>query len=368
MKNKILQSIIKKEYLHIMKDPQTLFIIFLLPVIMMLLFGFAITMEMRDIPTIIADRSDTPQSRALIERIGSSGFFKVTRRDIRDRDVDTLFRKKQAHCIVIFPEKFARDLEKDRRAELQVLIDASDPNAANLINNYLQVIVARQDQQVNRVVPVPFLVEPRFMYNPDLRSANFFVPGLMAIILLMISALLTSIAITREKETGTMEQILVSPVHPVQIIIGKVIPYITIAFICGISILFMGVTIFAVPFRGSLPALMLAMLLYTTTGLSFGLLISTVTNSQRNAMLLAALTTMLPTIMLSGYIFPVESMPTLFRIISNIIPARHFVLIVRGIMLKGISLSDLWPQVLYLTGLSMLLLTVSVKKFKNTLE
>ncbi len=368
MKNKVLQSIIKKEFIHIWKDPITLIIILLLPIIMMILFGYAITLDMRDIRTVIDDLSDTPESRMLVDRISSSGFFKVTQRTVPERDVDTIFQSKQARCIVIIPRDYARDLAHKLTTRIQVLIDASDPNAANFINNYLQQITYAYNQDINQRLPVPFTVVPRFIYNPDLRSTNFFVPGLFAIILLLISALLTSVAITREKELGTMEQILVSPVRPRQIIIGKVIPYLLIAFFSGLNILFMSRTLFAVPFEGSVIALLVMLVIYIFAGLSFGLLISTVAKSQSVAMIMAMMITMLPTIMLSGFIFPIESMPLVFRVISYIIPARHFVYIIRGIMLKGMPLTAMVPQVLFLLGISALFIGISIKKFKSSLE
>jgi len=364
----ILKSIIKKEFIHIIKDPQTLLVIFIMPILMMILYGYAITLEMRKIPTIITDRSNTLQSRTLIKKISSSGFFKTREIIVTEQNIDKIFQKREARCIIVIPDDYSRQLQYAQEVKLQVLIDASDPNAANFINNYLSIITTQLNKELNGYLPVPFVLVPRFLYNPDLRSANFFVPGLVAIILMLVSALLTSIAIAREKENGTMEQILVSPITPIQIIIGKVIPYILIAFLSGLIILGMGVFLFKVQFSGSVPALLAAMIIYIFTGLSFGLLISTIAQSQRIAMIMTLLTTLLPTVMLSGFIFPVESMPLIFRIISQIIPAKHFVTIIRGLMLKGITIFDLWQQILFLILLSSLLLLVSTKKFKNTLE
>lgn len=364
----ILKSIIRKELIHIWKDPQTLLIIFIFPIIMLFLYGYAITMEMRNIPTVVNDLSRTSASRQLVEKIGASKFFKVELRSVAERDVDKIFQNKIAKCIVVIPRDYGRSIRTEAQTDIQVLIDASDPNAANYINSYLTNIIYSLNKELNNGLPVPFKVEPRFLYNPELRSVNFFVPGLIAIILLLVSALLTSIAIVREKETGTMEQILVSPVKPWQIIVGKVIPYLLIGFICALLVLFTGILWFKVPFHGSLLAILLMMILYIFTGLSFGLVISTVTRTQQTAMIAAMMITMLPTIMLSGFMFPRESMPYVFRMISQIIPATHFIHIIRGIMLKGIGLSDLRTQVAFLLGLSCILILISVKNFKNKLE
>ncbi len=343
-------------------------IIFIMPLVMLLLLGYAITLEMRHIPTIVNDQSNTPQSRLLIDRISSSQFFKVQQRNIVEKEVDLIFQQKKARCILVIPKDFMYKLYHDKLVDVQVLIDASDPNAANQINNYLAQIIYTYNKDINRSLPVPFVPEPRFLYNPDLRSASFFIPGLLAIIIMLVCALLTSIAIAREKEFGTLEQILVSPVTPIQIVIGKVVPYILIGFLSACLTLFVGIDLFKVPFMGSLPELLAIMLLYIFTALSFGLMASTITKTQRDAMLFAMMVTMLPTLMLSGFIFPVDSMPLIFQWISQVVPARHFIFLIRGIMLKGTSIFEMLPQVMYLTALALLLITTSIKRFKNTLE
>ncbi len=271
-------------------------------------------------------------------------------------------------CILVIPQHFARNLQREARIPVQLIIDASDPNAANYIQKYLAQIVARFTQEVNPELRLAFNVRQRLLYNPDLKSEFFFVPGLTAVIILLISALLTSIAIVREKERGTFEQILVSPVHTSQIIIGKVVPYTLLAFLDSLIVLFFGHFWFKVPVHGSLPLLLFSLAVYLFTGLSFGLLISTITNSQREALILTLLITILPTIMLSGFIFPVASMPVIFQYISQVIPATHFLKIIRGIMLKASGLAELKEPLLYLFVLSTFLIAVAIKKFKTTLE
>ncbi len=366
--NRILLSIIRKEFHHILRDPQTLVIIIIQPIIMLFLYGYAITLDMKQIEIAITDYSKTPQSRQLIHQIESTSFFKVTAFDIPERGFDRLFKERKARCALIIPSDFARSLHSKQNTKIQLLVDASDPNAANYIYKYLLQINARFTFKNNPHLVQPFLMEPRILYNPDLKAHNFFVPGLIAIIMLLISSLLTSIAIVREKERGTMEQILVSPVRPLQILVGKVIPYILIAFLDGVLIVALGHLWFRVPIIGSGLFLAATLILYVLTGLSFGLLVSTITDSQRMAMLTTLMATILPTIMLSGFIFPVASMPKIFQYLSITIPATHFLEIIRGIMLKGNGLADLTRQVLFLFGISFFLLLLSVKKFRTTLE
>lgn len=366
--NRILFTIMRKEFLHISRDPQTLVIILLWPVIMLFLFGYAITLEMRQIETVVSDQSHTPQSRAYIEKLASTNFFKIVDRDVPESSFEKIFQTRRARCIIVIPDNFAVNLALEPITKIQLLVDATDPNAANYIDKYVAQINNRFNFETNRAVVMPFTVEPRMLYNPQLESEYFFVPGLIAVILLLISALLTSIAIVREKEAGTMEQILVSPVHPFQIIIGKVIPYTIIGFFDSILILVIGHFWFGVPVYGSVMLLGVTLILYITTGLSFGLMVSTITKSQQVAMMAALLATILPTIMLSGFIFPVNSMPLIFQYVSLIVPATHFLEIIRGIMLKGNGIEDLYRQIGYLLLISTVLIGLSIKKFKTNLE
>ncbi len=368
MFNRIFLSIVEKEFRHILRDPQTLAIIIVMPVLMLLLFGYAITLEMRQITIALVDHSRSPESRALLERIRASDFFEVSAVDVQETQFEKLFKERRARCILVVPHDFARSLERNAETSIQLLIDASDPNAANYIQKYLMQISGEYNASRNPSLTMPLSLEPRLLYNPDLRSEYFFVPGLIAVLILLISALLTSIAIVREKELGTMEQILVSPAHPVQIILGKVVPFVVLGFVDSVLVLLVGHLWFGVPIHGSAVFLGLALILYIFTGLSFGLLISTVANTQRLAMMATLLSTILPTIMLSGFIFPIPSMPVVFRYISRIVPATHFLKVIRGIMLKGSSAHDLAAPIAYLLVLSSVLISFSVKKFSTRLE
>ncbi|MFA5880049.1 MAG: ABC transporter permease [Candidatus Margulisiibacteriota bacterium] len=362
----MIRSILIKQFIHIRKDPQSLVLIFLLPMLMLLLFGYAITFEMKDIHINISDFSNTPQSRFLIEKIAANGFFKVYMQNITESEIDTVFKNREALMVLIIPSGFTRDL-RNGNASVQALIDAGDPNSAQFSLNYLQSVISKVNFDLGQ--PITLInVQPRLFYNQLLKSSYYFVPGLVAIILLLLSALLTSLAIVKEKETGTIEQLLVSPITSSKIVIGKLIPYLIISFFSGCMILFTAIFLFHIPNYGSLVLILFLMLLYIGTGLSLGLLISTITNSQHIAMMIAMITTILPTILLSGFVFPIKSMPLIFQWISFILPPTHFLIIIRGIMLKGIGFFELLPHILILFLIFCGLLFISIKKFSLRLE
>ncbi len=362
--NRILLSVVRKEFTHIFRDIQSLYLVLGMPLLMLFLYGYAITLDMRQIDTAVIDESHTPESRELISHLSSTDFFRITARDVPLSDIGDLFKERVARCVLIIPPSFARDLVAKGGAEVSLIVDASDPNAANFIRNYVGQVVANENQALNPGSAALFTVSPRIFYNPDMRSANFFVPGLIALILILITSLLTSIAIVREKETGTMEQILVSPIRPAQIIVGKVLPYTLIGFIDGVMILVVGSLWFKVPIAGSLALALGMMLVYVITGISLGILISTIAKTQAVAMLVAVTLTVLPSTTMSGFIFPISSMPVFLRWISDIIPATYFLQIIRGIVLKGNTLADFYRQALILLGMDVLLITVSVRAFR----
>ncbi|RMH62169.1 MAG: ABC transporter permease [Calditrichaeota bacterium] len=366
--NRIFLSIIKKEFFHIMRDRQTLVIIFVMPLMMLFLYGYAITLEMRNIPTVVIDHDHGPMARDLIRQLEAVDFFTIVARDIPEETITDVFQKRFARCVLVIPAHFSRQTRTRLHTPVQVIIDATDPNAANYINKYLGRIAFNFTLTHNTLFPAAFKTIPRTLYNPDLKSSYFFVPGLVAVILLLISTLLTSIAIVREKEMGTMEQILVSPVRPFQVILGKVIPYVAIGYGISVMILVAARFWFQVPVNGSLLFLNGALILYISTGLSIGLLISSITDKQQIAMMITLMVTILPTVMLSGFIFPIASMPLPFQWVSRLIPATHFLQIIRGVMLKGIGIAELWPQTLILVGMTALLLVISTKKFSSTLD
>lgn len=350
-----LIPLIKKETLHILRDKQSLFMVLIMPVLMLLLYGYAINLDMRGIDILISDEAQNAQSRDVISRFRSTDFFSVKVVSGPVEDIGVFFQSREAQCVLIIPE----DMDS-----LQLAVDAGDPNSAGFIHSYVSQVL-RDSGLTEKAL---FRIEPRIFYNPDMRSAPFFVPGLIALILLLITTLLTSIAIVREKEVGTMEQLLVSPVKPFQIIMGKALPYTFLGFFNGVTILFVGRILFHVPMEGSLLLVMLMMLLYVETGLSLGMLISTLAQSQAVAMLATVVITVLPSMLMSGFIFPISSMPRVFQGISRIIPATYFLEIIRGIVLKGNSLRDLLRPAGTLLLMNLILMLASIRAFRNRMD
>ncbi len=298
-------SIARKEFLHIIRDPRTLMIAILMPVIQLTMFGYALNLEIQNVDLAYIDYDHSPKSQHLIDQFQGSRYFTAFPYQGRLSEVEELFLSRQARVILIIPNNFGKSLRRQTQTPLQVIIDAADPNAAVNIRNYCQQVIELFNARYGTAVRLPFEVTPAIWYNPDMKSAHFFVPGILALLLVMISALLTSITISREKEMGTMEQILVSPVRPYEIILGKVIPYIFLAFLDGALILTLGIILFKTPFIGSVLLLALLTTLYIITALSLGLMISTIARSQQTAMMMAISATLLPTVILSGFIFPI---------------------------------------------------------------
>jgi ABC-2 type transport system permease protein len=361
-------AITHKEFLHIIHDPRSLLIIFAMPVIQLAMFGYALNLEIQNVNLAVIDHARTPLSQDLIEQFMGSPFFSVFYYTDQYSQVEQLFLNRTARAVLVIEQDFDRQYQQQLSTPVQILLDGSDPNAATLIKNYCNTVIMDFNQKYGMQISLPIEVKPRILYNPDLKSAYFFVPGLIALLLVMISALLTSITITREKEMGTMEQILVSPVQPLEIISGKVLPYILIAFLEAIFILVLGMILFNVPFVGNVALLLLLSILYIFTALSLGLMISTMVNTQQVAMMFTMAITLLPTIMLSGFIFPLKSMPVILQYISYLVPAKYFLVIIRGIMLKGNSVVQLLPQISFLSIMSLVLLSIALRKFRLNLE
>jgi len=361
---------VKKEFIHIFRDIRTLIVLFGLPVAQILIFGFVIRNELQDVNIAILDKSNDPVSQEITERLVASGFFRIYTYLSDDSDVEEIFRSGKVREVVVFEKSFADNLERENRANLQVLADASDPNSARLIVSYTQSIVSSYLKEINLNYPVPVALNAvvRMMYNADLKSAFMFVPGTMALVLMLVSAMMTSVSITREKETGTMEVLLISPLRPFQIIAGKVTPYILLSFINAIIIILLGYFIFQLPIRGSLVLLFAETILFISLALSLGIMISTVSNSQVVAMFISAFALLLPTLLLSGFIFPVENMPLVLQWLCHIMPPTYFIEIIKNIMLKGTGLAEIWKETLILAGMLFFFLGVSAIRFKIRLE
>jgi ABC-2 type transport system permease protein len=359
-----------KEFYHIFRDFRTLLILFGMPVAQILLFGFAITNEIRDVKIAIFDKSKDNITHEISNKLLSSGYFILYDNLQSKKDIEPEFRKGIIKEVIVFEENFSENLYKEGKANIQLIVDASEPNLANMIVGYTSSILMDYQGEIaksNNIKPA-INTEIKMRYNPNLKSVFMFVPGLMSVILLLVSALMTSISITKEKEMGTMEVLLVSPLNPLQIIIGKVIPYLILAFINAFIILGLAQFVFGVPIAGNTILLILESTLFVIVSLSLGILISTVSNNQQTAMMASLGGLMLPTIILSGYIFPIENMPYLLQLLSNIVPARWFITIVKGIMLKGSSFGYIMKETLVLVGMALFFILLSVKKFKIRLE
>lgn len=361
---------IKKEFYHIFRDKRSLFILFGMPIAQILLFGFAITNEINNVDIAILDHSKDATTKEIINKISASKYFSIKQMIERETDIASVFQKGHVKAVLNFEKDFSQKLIKEHKATVQIITDATDPNTANTISNYVNAILQQYQKQLNKDITIVYQIVPEthMVYNPELKSVYMFVPGVMTIILMLVSAMMTSISITREKELGTMEILLVSPLKPFQVIVGKVFPYIFLSIINAIIIVLLSIFIFKMPVQGSLFLLALESILFIISALALGILISTISATQQTAMMISLMGLMLPVILLSGFIFPISSMPWILQVISNIIPAKWFIIIIKGIMLKGVGLQYIWKETLILLGMTVFFIGLSVKKYKIRLE
>ncbi len=367
---KSFRGFVVKEFLHIFRDKRTMLILFGMPIIQLILFGFAIRNEINDAKIAILDHSKDYMTQEITHKLLSSGYFLLIADLTDDRQIESMFKNGSVKEVVVFEQHFSQRLLKEGSASVQIIADATEPNMASTLIGYTTLII--QDYQAGlakgKTAPAAIVPEVKLLFNPELKSVFLFVPGLIALILMLVCALMTSITITREKELGTMEILLVSPLKPYQIIVGKVIPYLFLSFVIVMTVLGTARFVFDMPFKGSLALFIFEAVLYVLTALSLGIFISNIAKSQQVAMMVSLAGLMLPIIVLSGFIFPVSSMPWPLQVLSNIVPAKWFLIIVKGIMLKGIGITDLWKETLILGGMMLFLMIVSVRKFKIRLQ
>jgi ABC-2 type transport system permease protein len=361
---------IQKEFYHIFRDKRSLFILFGMPIAQILLFGFAITNEINNVDIAILDHSKDATTKEIINKISASDYFSIQQHIESEADIESAFKSGKIRAVLNFEKKFSENLIKNGNATVQIIADATDPNTANTISNYTSAILQKYQQELNKGIIIPYQIIPvtHMVYNAELKSVFMFVPGVMTIILMLVSAMMTSISITREKELGTMEILLVSPLKPLQVIIGKVVPYIFLSVVNAIIIIVLSIFIFKMPIQGSFLLLGVESVLFIITSLALGILISTVSATQQTAMMISLMGLMLPVILLSGFIFPVASMPAPLQVISNIIPAKWFIIILKAIMLKGVGLTYIWKETLILLGMTVFFIGLSTKKYKIRLE
>lgn len=363
---KRFKGFVIKEFYHIFRDYRTMVILFGMPLVQILIFGFAISTEINNAGIAILDNSKDAVTQKITNKLLSSGYFKLEANLSDYKEIEPMFRKGNIKEVIIFENNFAQKLETEKKANIQIIADASDPNTASLITSYTSNIINNYQLEMmkNQQLPMQINPEVKMLYNEELKSVFMFVPGTITVLLMLISAMMTSISITREKELGTMEILLASPLKPIQIIVGKVVPYVFISFIIAVIILILGFTVFGMPVQGSLFLLMGECLLFILMALSLGILISTVTQTQQTAMMISMFALMLPTILLSGFIFPIENMPLPLQVFSNVIPPKWFIIIIKNIMLKGVGLGYIWKETLILLGMTLFFIALSVKKFK----
>lgn len=359
-------AFVRKEFYHILRDKRTLLILLGIPVVQIVLFGFAITTEVNNIRVAVYDPSNDVSTQRIINQLDASKYFKVSERIHSPSEIETLFQKGKADLIVVFSEQFDNNIRHTGEAGIQLIADATDPNTATMLTNYAVNIIGEFQRQLmsESNIPIQIVPEIKLLYNPQMKSAYNFVPGVMGLILILICAMMTSISIVREKETGTMEVLLVSPMKPIYIIIAKAVPYLVLSCVNLVTILLLSVYLLDVPVAGSLFWLGIISLLFIFVALALGLLISTIADTQVAAMLISGMGLMMPVMLLSGMIYPTESMPVVLQWVSDVIPAKWYIMGVKKLMIQGLGVSYVWKEIGILTVMAAVLLTISLKKFK----
>ena len=355
-----------KEFKHILRDRRTLFVLLGIPIAQILLFGFALTNEVKNSKFAVLDLSKDEQTRLITERLAASQFFDLAEHLTSYDQIERSFQAGHSNLVVVFPAGFGRDLEQSHHAQVQLVADASDPNLGSTLINYASAIIQDVQMELWDDQPLPYSIhtEVRMLYNPQLKGAFNFVPGVMAMVMMLICAMMTSIAIVREKEQGNMEVLLVSPLKPMVLILAKTVPYLALSLVNLTTILLLSVTLLELPIAGNLLLLYAESGLFIMTALALGMLISTSTNSQMMAMFISLVGLLLPTLMFSGFMFPIENMPVVLRTISNIVPAKWYYSIVKSVMIKGVGLSGVLKETLILSGMMLFFLTMAIKRFK----
>lgn len=363
-------NFVKKEFIHIMRDSRTLFILIGMPMVQILIFGFALTNEVKNSRFAVIDLAKDDQSKKLISRMDASQYFECVGNYHSIGEIEAAFRKGKIRMGLVIPQQFGNQLKMTDGSQLQLIADASDPNVANTLVNYAQAVIGDFEKEAagDRIIPYSIVTETKMMYNPQLKGAYNFVPGVMAMVLLLVCTMMTALTVVREKELGTMEIMLVSPIRPIKIILAKAVPYLLLSMFNIATILLLSVFVLDVPIRGNLALLFSESILFILVSLSLGLFISSSTDSQQSAMFISLVGMFLPTVMLSGFMFPIENMPLPLRTVSNIVPAKWFYMIVRSVMIKGVGFHHVWKETLILFGMFVFFMTLAIKKFKVRLS
>ncbi|MDD4516077.1 ABC transporter permease [Massilibacteroides sp.] len=363
---KQFQSFLKKEFYHIFRDSRTTITMMVIPIVLVILFGYAITTEIKSTRFVVFDQSKNSTTQRIIDRLAASEYFVIYKQVSSYEEIETLFRKNKIRMAIVFPP----DFEENRQTgtEVQLLTDASDPNEATSLVEYATTIINTELTKDYIVSSVGIKPVVRLLYNPQMKDAYNFVPGVMGMILILICSIMTSVGIVREKEYGSMEVLLVSPLKPVYIILAKATPYLLISLVNILTILSLAYFLLDVPIKGSLFLVIMLSLLYALLALTLGLFVSTIAKTQQAAMLICGIALMLPIILLSGMMFPVENMPWILQQLSNLIPARWYIVALRDVMIKGLGVTEILPEISILVVMTLVLIVLSVKRFKVRLE
>lgn len=362
---------VKKEFLHIFRDFRTMIILFLIPGALILLFGFVVSTDLKNARVAFLDLSKDEMTLKISDKICSSDFFKKGENLQSYQDIDRVLKGNTTKAVIIFEKDFSQKLISEGKATVNIITDGSEPNMATMTTNYITAIIADFNSELSGPsASATMMVQPEvsMFYNPSLRGQHMFVPGVITLIMILICALMTSITITREKEFGTMEVLLVSPLKPIQIILGKILPYFILSFVDVIIILLLSWFVFDLPVKGSVILLLAEAMLYILMSLSLGILISTVAKTMQQAIFISLVGMMLPTILLSGFIYPIENMPKIYSWISALLPPRYFITIIKNVMIKGTGFLYVWKETLILIIFTMAAIGLSMKKFKIRLQ
>lgn len=361
---KELRQILKKEFTHIFRDKITLFLVLSIPIMLVLLFGFTISTDIRHADISVLDLSKDTQSKALIKKITPSGYFEVVSYPNSESEIDRDFKNKNIKLAIVIPHDFENSLTREKFVAIQVISDVSDMNVASTLNNYVNAILHDFTEEYNQksATAIPIELTLQMMYNPEANSVYMFVPGIITLIMIIVTALMSSITLARESETGTMRMLLIAPVKKIHVVIGKVIPYMILSFISTIIILIISVFVFKMPINGSIWLLLLLCIIFMLTAASFGIAISAMVKTQIDAMMITMMGLFLPTALLSGFLFPIDNMPFIFQVLANIFPGKWFIIALKDVMLKGSGFFDIWLYMLILFGMAAFLLSVSLTR------
>jgi ABC-2 type transport system permease protein len=369
-----IKALTKKEFIQMSRDIRSLMGALFIPLLMIFLFGYALSLDVDRIPTLVLDRDRTPLSRDLIHRLTDSRYFSLVGNIETERQIDGVLARGEALMALVIPENFASRVKKGNAVSIQVVFDGSDSNTTSIAVGYLKAVIAGFDMGIQekrlrraglKMVDMPLEGRIRVWFNPELKSRNFIIPGLTGVIMMAICTQMTALSVSREKETGTLEQLISTPISSMELLVGKLLPYVAVGLVDLALVMGAGVLIFGVPFRGSYLSLLIISLIFLTGTLSWGLFVSVISKSQLQASQIAVLSAFLPSFLLSGFIYPIENMPVALQVITYIVPARYFVEILKGLFLQGVGLTVLWPQVLALVIYAVVILNLARKKFSK---